>query len=90
MASEGPADEERARIRREDREQHRHDGPEPELGDVAHEQETADPGSDPRDAEDGDPERRRRRLPHASEPVDDERQHERREQPPSIQSTPPS
>ena len=39
------------------------------------------PRTNPRDAEDGDAERRRRRLPDSSEPVHDEREDERRQQP---------
>ncbi len=81
MTAERAPDEERPRVRREHGEEHRHHSPEAELGDVADEQEAADPRSHPRDAEQRDAERRRRGLPHSPEAVDDEREHEGREQP---------
>ena len=76
VAAERAPDEERPRVGREHGEEDRHDRPEAELGDVADEEQAADARSDPRDAEQRDAERRRRRLPHAAEAVDDEREHE--------------
>ena len=90
MPPERASDEERARVRGEDGEQHRHHGPEAELGDVADEQEAADARPDPGDPEQRDAERRRRGLPHAPEAVDDESEQNVASSPPSIHSRPPS
>ena len=80
MASERASDEERARVGREHGEEHSHDRPEPELRDVANQQEAPDPGPDPGDAEQRDPEGGRCGLPDTAEPVDDECEDEGREQ----------
>ena len=81
MPAEGAPDEERSGVGGENREEHSHDRPEPVVGDVADEEQAADPRADPGDAEDRHAERRRRGLAEPREAVDGEREDERREEP---------